>query len=84
MSQYNRESGTQGRNQFGITSDDLRETREQCLNRLDIEFKISDKCKHYSVVKNFPGLDAEMNEFELRRMGEQLINAADKLKDLNK
>lgn len=83
MGQYNRESGTQGRNQFGITSDDMRDLREQQRKILDIELKQGTNDRRYAVIKNFPGLDAEMNEFELRRMADQLITTANKLKELN-
>ena len=35
------------------------------------------------IVKNFSGLDAEMDEHGLRAMAEQLIQAADKLASTN-
>lgn len=84
MGQYNRQSGTPGRNQFDITEEDLMEVREQQKRVLDIELRTGTQGKHFALVHNFPGLDAEMSEFELRRMAEQLIGAADKLSDKNK
>ena len=32
-----------------------------------------------AIINNFPGIFAEMNEEELRKMGNSLFNAADKL-----
>ncbi len=81
MSQYNRESGTSGRNQSGITDDDLREMRQQHARLLEIEFKAD---SNHALVKNFPGLDAEISEYELRKMAEQLVSAADILSQKNK
>lgn len=83
MSQNNRELGTSGRNQYGITSEELRESKEQQEKRLHIDLRLGREEKYLAVVKNFPGLDAEMSEFELRRMASELVAAADKIKDKN-
>lgn len=40
--------------------------------------------KHHALVRNFPGLDAEMNEAQLRAMAAELLKAADMLADKNK
>ena len=50
---------------------------------LDIEYKIGQKDKVYALVRNFPGLDAEMNEEKLRAMAQELLSAADKLQKEN-
>ena len=52
--------------------------------KLDIEIKFHSKAEYYSIVRNLPGLDAEMNEHDLRSIADQLIAAADKLSQLNK
>ena len=53
-------------------------------SKLNIEFIQGSKERPLAVVKNFPGLDAEMNEQDLRSMAAQLILAADKLTVNNK
>lgn len=49
------------------------------MPKLDIDF-IKDRNKNgLAIVKNFPGLDAEMSEKDLRAMAVQLNRAADQL-----
>lgn len=83
MNQYNREAGTSGLNQFDITGEDLREAQEQQNKHLEIDFVYGESKRYVSVVRKFPGLDAEVNEHELRRIANQLIAAAAKLHKKN-
>lgn len=53
-------------------------------HKLDIEFITGRDERLLAIVKNFPGLDAEMSEQNLRSMAAQLILAADKLAANNK
>ena len=84
MSQYDRMQATSGRNQYGITPDDIRNLREQLSKNLRIEFHQNVKGKEIAIVENFPGLDAELSEHELRTMAAQLLKAADDLSSKNK
>jgi len=52
--------------------------------KLEIETLRGRNDKQFALVRNFPGLDAEMNEENLRDMANQLIEAADYLKSINK
>lgn len=48
---------------------------------LHVEMTQTADQKPLAVVKNFPGLDAEMTPAELRTMGQWLIDAADECED---
>jgi len=51
--------------------------------KLEIEYRRGRNEKHLALIRNFPGLDADMNEKGLRIMAQQLIEAADYLKSQN-
>jgi len=51
--------------------------------KLEIEYRGGRNEKHLALIRNFPGLDADMNEKGLRIMAQQLIEAADYLKSQN-
>lgn len=63
---------------------ELDQYKKRGLN-LNINYFYGSRDKmHFALVKNFPGLDAEMKEAELRLMASELLAAADHLAKQNK
>jgi len=64
-------------------SDPKKEDRKR-YDKLVIDFSKKQTRGKIAIVKNFPGLFAEMNEVELRAMALELSIAADKLHNSNR
>ena len=52
-------------------------------DKLIVDFSQTRNGEKIAIVKNFPGLFAEMNEIELRAIAHELTIAADKLHNLS-
>ena len=63
---------------------DLKEEDTNRYDKLDVDFSQTRADRKIAIVKNFPGLFAEMNEFELRALAHELSIAADKLHNLSR
>jgi len=62
---------------------DLKKENTKRYDKLVVDFSQTPASGKIAIVKNFPGLFAEMNEVELRAMAQELSMAADKLHNLN-
>ncbi len=62
---------------------DLKKENTKRYDKLVIDFNQTQTGEKIAIVKNFPGLFAEMNEVELRAMAQELSIAADKLHNLD-
>ena len=62
---------------------DLKKESIKRYDKLVIDFSKTQTGGNIAIVKNFPGLFAEMNEVELRAIAQELSIAADKLHNLN-
>ncbi len=62
---------------------DLKKENRKRYDKLIIDFSKKQTLGKIAIVKNFPGLFAEMNEVELRAMALELSIAADNLHNLN-
>ena len=58
---------------------DLKKENTKRYDKLVFNFSKTQTRGKIAIVKNFPGLFAEMNEVELRAMAQELSIAADKL-----
>ncbi len=63
---------------------DLKKENRKRYDKLVIDFSKKQTRGKIAIVKNFPGLFAEMNEVELRAMALELSIAADKLHNSNR
>lgn len=63
---------------------DLKKENTKRYDKLLIDFSKTQTGEKKVIVKNFPGLFAEMNEVELRAMAHELTLAADKLHNSNR
>ena len=63
---------------------DVKEENTKRYDKLVIDFSKTPTRGKIAIVKNFPGLFAEMNEVELRAMALELSIAADKLHNSNR
>ncbi len=63
---------------------DLKKENRKRYDKLVIDFSKTQLSGKIAIVKNFPGLFAEMNEVELRGMAQELSIAADKLHNSNR
>ena len=63
---------------------DLKKENRKRYDKLVIDFSKKQTPGKIAIVKNFPGLFAEMNEVELRAMALELSIAADKLHNSNR
>jgi len=62
---------------------DLKKENTKKYDKLVVDFSQTRTGGKIAIVKNFPGLFAEMNGVELRAMAQELSIAADKLHNLN-
>ena len=62
---------------------DLKMENTKRYDKLVVDFSQKRTDENIVIVKNFPGLFAEMNEVELRAIAQELSIAADKLHNLN-
>lgn len=62
---------------------DLNKENTKRYDKLIVDLSQTRDGKKIAIVKNFPGLFAEMNEVELRAMAHELTIAADKLHNLS-
>ena len=63
---------------------DLKKENTKRYDKLIIDFSKTQTGGKIAIVKNFPGLFAEMNEVELRAVAQELSIAADTLHNSNR
>lgn len=62
---------------------ELKKENAKRYDKLVVDFSKTRTGEKIVIIKNFPGLFAEMNEVELRTMAQELSIAADNLHNLN-